>query len=163
VIDLVALVLFWQRKEAVGARAPKMRRFGEYVSAYKNIWFAAMSGALSLVLLPRLMDLLSWIGPYHFQTEFSFCAILYLHLIAIFAFLIGRVDSVEGMLREKGFLILCASVVAFLALCFIVGPIGLLFDLSQNPFGYAILAFVHSIIFALVYYLLQARKGRGKE
>jgi len=162
VIDLVSLTLFWQRKEYARHRAPKYQRFGDYLSTHKDMWIASVSAALTLVLLPRLMDFLAWIGPYYFQTEFSFCAILYLHLTVLFAFLIGKKQSLKDLLCEKGFLLLCAGTVLFLILSFVIEPIGRLFDLLQNPLGYALLAFVPSLVFAVVYYLLKAKKRKGK-
>ena len=162
VIDLVSLVLFWQRKEYAQTRAPKYQRFGEYVITYKPMWIASVSAALTLVLLPRLMDFLAWIGPYYFQTEFSFCAILYLHLTVLFSCLIGQTKSFKDLLSKKGFLFLCAGTLLFLMLSFVVEPFGRLFDLSQNPIGYAILAFVPAIVFASVYYLLNTKQKKGK-
>lgn len=162
VIDLVALVLFWQRKTPPKKEEPKYARFSDYVSAHKTMWISAAAGALTLVLLPRLMDFLAWIGPYYFQAEFSFCAILYLHLTALFVFLIGRPQSLRDMWQKTGFLLLCGGVILFLILCFVIPSFGFLFDMVQNPFAYAILSFIPAIAFALTYYLLQARKQKGK-
>ena len=161
-IDLVALALFWKRIDTPRERAPKYQPLDAYVATHKQIWLSACVGSLVLVLLPRLMDYLAWIGPYYFQTEFSFCAVLYLHLTVLFAFLIGRKRSVKELLSEIGFWILCAGVVLFLVLCFAIEPFGRLFGVSQNPIPYAILAFAPAIAFAVLYGAFQSRKGKGK-
>ncbi len=162
VIDLVALVLFWQRREMVDGHEPMSQGLGEYLERHRELWISAAVGALSLVILPRLMDFLAWIGPFYFKVEFSFSAILYLHLTVLFVLLIGRPKDLVSVLHKTGFLILTAGVVLFLILCFALEPIGVLFDVVTNPPAYALLAFVPSVLFASVYYGLMRRKRKGK-
>ncbi len=162
VIDLVALILFWRRREPSGAYEPMSQSFAEYADRHRVLWIAAATGALSLVILPRLMDLLAWIGPFYFKVEFSFSAILYLHLTALFILLFGHPRDLSSVLRNKGFWILTAGTLIFLILCFTVEPIGVLFDIASNPLAYTILAFVPAILFAVVYYVLDGRATKGK-
>ena len=161
-IDFAALILFWRRRCEVHAYESESRSFLDYVKRHRPLWIAAATAALSLILLPRLMDLLGWIGPFYFKVEFSFCAVLYLHLTVLFVLLIGRVKHPRDLLLEKGFFGVVAGILGFLILCFFVEPIGVLFDVASNPFGYAILSFVPSVLFAVVYGRLTKRREKGK-
>jgi hypothetical protein len=80
----------------------------------------------------------------------------------LFVFLIGRKRSVKEMLRALDFWLLSMGTLVFLILCFAIEPIGLLFNVSENPFGYAVLSLIPAIVFASVYFILEGRRAKGK-
>ncbi len=162
VIDLVALILFTRRQTYTVARVSEYEGFFDYVKAHKPLWNASTVGTLFLVFLPQVMDLLAWIGPYYFKVEFSFSAILYLHLAALFIFLIGRPKNPREMFYHKGFWALVGGTLVFLLLCFVIEPFGVLFDVMENPPAYALLALVPTIAFFVTYFFLDAKKMAGK-
>ena len=162
VIDLIALVLFWRRPARFLRVEPMAKGFSDYVSTHKPLWISATAGALTLVLLPRLMDWLALGGRYYFKAEFSFCAILYLHLMAIFVFLIGWPRYPKELLSYRGFWALVVGVLGFLALCFAWDSLGILFDMASNPPIYALFSFAPAIVFGLVYSFFAVSERKGK-
>ena len=161
IIDLVALILFTGRQTYTVTRVSEYDGFFDYVKAHKPLWNASTVGTLLLVFLPQIMGWIGWIGPYHFKVEFSFSSILYMHLAALFIFLVGRPRSLREMFDYKGFWALVGGILAFLTLCFVIEPFGVLFDVMTNPLAYVLLSFVPPLAFFVLYFVLDTRKKMG--
>ena len=159
-MDLIALGLFASDKSLTTKRRREAENISQYIKAQAPLWISALVGGLSILLLPRILGWFGWFGPYHHKVEFSFVALICSHLALFLMLRYDLVSQPRKLLSDMRWIIYGVVVIAFLVLCFLVQPIGVLFDLEGQPIGFWLLSFVPPLLVILLYWVSTPHKNK---
>ena len=160
VMDLIALVLFASDKITTMQRRREADSFLQYAQTRISLWVSAVVGGLSILLLPRLFGFIGWFGPYHYKVEFSFVSLIAAHFLLLLVMRYDLLSMPRKLMSDIRWILYGAVLIAFLLLCFLVQPIGVLFDLEEQPFGFWLLSFVPSLLLVFSYWVSTSYKNK---
>ncbi len=160
-MDLFAWIMFVRRKDSNHVRCEKNHSSAwqiKHVFAVNSpMVISALAASISALVFPELLGILSFAGLYHDKTEFSFVALILLH-ISVFL-LVYSAGNFRNLWKNKLFWIEVAFLILFLLFCFIWIPFGAFFGIETvPPIPYLLFAFLPSIVYVAMMLLLSARK-----
>ncbi len=124
----------------------------------KRLVLCTAIASFACILLPMLMDTVGIFGNYLYKSEYLFSSMLYMHLILAYYIRFGSVFAAKAFLKNKIFISLVVGVILFLSISMIIAPVGLIFDLVENPLPYFIASFIPTVVFALLMEFLPTGK-----
>ena len=161
VVDLFAWLMFVRRKGGkYQVHAPKsgsVWRGKDIITGNFNMIISALAASAAVLVFPKILELLSFAGLYHDKTEFSFVALILLHVTAFFFLYSG--GDFRKIWKKKLFWGEACFLIAFLLLCFAWSPFGSFFGIETVlAVPYLLFAFLPSVVYATMVLLLTARK-----
>jgi len=161
-MDSVALLMFVCRKKSIPSNSKNyisVRRVSEYFFGDAPMLLAGIAAGVSVFLAPELLGLLSFAGLYHDKTEYSFVALIFLHILSFFLIYAG--PHIKNSVKNKILWGEIALLLVFLILCFVWKPFGGFFGIeSLPPFPYLLLTLFPSLVYGCVMLLLSRRRKR---
>ncbi len=161
VLDILVLLLFaYDNTSAVqcNKKSFKIKSLKACASNNMNLILCALLSGIFAIFLPIAASLVGIFGPYLFRVEYMFFAVIWLHLVLAYYIRYGSLKNIRFALKNKRFIFLIISVVAFVLLTIIISPLGLVFEMASHPIAYFIMSFVPAIIFSVCHKLLHAQK-----
>lgn len=131
---------------------------GASLKSMKSLIVSVLSSCVVMLGLPCVMDLSGMFGPYLYQTEYVFTAMIFLHL-SILLCLVGKEN--QGVNIGTVCLIVGAGIcLVVLTLCLLVPDIGSWLGMEKNPIPYLLASFIPGILFFLLSKLNFQRKRK---
>lgn len=160
VIDFSAMLIFMYDNRRAGDKAKKRWiECGRKGTVRKNLalFVCLIISSVILLVLPNIFGAFDAFGGYLYKTEFTFIATALLQIALLICVFIGerrREDGIRRLLRSRAVLAMLAVMFVFTLLCFIITPLGNMFELERSPWFYTLLSFVPTVIFVPLYMLL---------
>ncbi len=162
VFDIFAFFSFLERRAYV-SESLVYQNWKQILKTERGRIIAIGASAISVFILPWILNLFDFAGQYLYMLEFSFMAMILLHWSILLSVRFGSEKFRFGTLVRDFFFVLASIfIVAFLGLAFSWQAFGELFLLEKNPIPYFILSFVPSVIFFLLNYLLTKKKKKER-
>ncbi len=139
-----------------------IRSFADVLKIERPMLFSLLVAGLSVLILPDLLGWTGIVGPYFYQVEFVFFAILFLSLTI--HWIMRCQGGEERFFKNRWLLLETAFVVLFLSVALISDGFGSFFGIEKNPLPYLLLSVVPSFVFWGVLALLtRVERNRTKK
>ena len=156
-VDIGVMMVF--ANETSGAEnARGYRRLSEELS--KPLWqnfgmiLAATLSALLAVILPRVIGYMDLFGQFLCETEYTLVSMMLLHICVMYALRLESYRKYPSMRINRYAVLVVVLSLLFLFACFVIEPLGLLFDVAHLPFGYLMLAMLPGAVCLLLFRLM---------
>lgn len=157
IIDILAMLTFVFEKCGVETAVGFRNLSGEFRAPVRNnagIIIASGAGGLSAVILPNLVGALGFAGQYFYQTETLFISVILLQITVMYCIRIENFKRFGALELNKFAAALDIFAVLFITACFIIEPLGVLFDVFEITFPYLVMTLIPCALCALLYFLI---------
>ena len=150
IIDMIALLLFAFDNKPL-TTMPYSSTIKDYFKNNKALWIATIVASVVAIICPIFFDFSGLFGNGFFidYKEFLFCVLLWMHPVILFCIKFVTVKNAERAIRNRGYLLLCAGIVAFVILLFANASVGNLMNMQKFALEYFALTFLPPTVFVL--------------
>jgi hypothetical protein len=165
IIDLLVLLMFAVDRRPSGTRSTAYSCYSikSYATQNKHLWISTVVAGIFAIAIPKVVDYLGFMGQYLYETEFLFCALLWMHPVILYFVKYGGIQNIAKAITDKLYLLLCGGILVFVALLHIIEPLGALMLVTTSPIAYFVLSFTPILAFAVSVALIELLINKMKK
>ncbi len=165
-LDLGVMAVFVNEKCGVENAKGFRSISGEFKAPARNnagMMIAAAAGGLTVCFLPNIIGYIGVMGQYFYETEYMFFSMILLHLTAAYCIRIDNARRFGRFCTNRAAMWLIPAAVAFCAICFLIEPVGVFFNVLEITIPYLLLTLVPSAVTAILYFVMGDLKIYSEE
>ncbi len=161
IIDMLVLLMFaFDKKPCLNRAYDTAFTLRSYIKNNMPLWISTLVAGIFAIVVPIVVDYIGFMGPYLYETEYLFCALLWMHPTILYFIRFGNIRNIEKAIKDKAYIALCAGIIVFVALMHLIAPLGTLMKVTASPIAYFVLTFLPIVIFALTSVLANIKRTK---